>query len=256
MNGSACAIVHGPTACDVFDAWMDLVVRGVSGNDNCFRGANATACFSPSGVLQSFHGFGGKIALQFDGVIEASPPPSSVVYPAFLCKCGSASPGKASPVIQSAAVLPNSFMALSNDLNVFFVDLGRDRATAWNQRDQPIGVRCSTENSSAYVIALDSSCVSILENGVSCPDSHTLNPCVHVDAFRAFAQKPIGKGEQCLSASTRAGTATLCLSSPTSFINYTIASHVYDFQGGIVANMQAPDSVYPFVPADDCPCQK
>jgi hypothetical protein len=244
-----------PTACQVLLEWELLLEGGgQSINASCWQANFLTVCFAPDKSLQSLQ-VGGEVSMSFSGTLIAEPPLSSIVFPAFLCECpgSSSSPGATISSRTSSPATPNSFIALVNEVDIMFVDLERNRATFWNQNDQPIGVQCGSSNSSAYVIALNSSCVSISQSGSVCPHSTVLNPCVHVDAFRGFSQHLLKADEPCISAETRVGQATLCLSAKATFLNYTIAGQFFQFFG-VIPNVQAPDSVYPFVPANDCPC--
>ena len=257
LDGQACpgSKNHGTSACEILRAWSDISKQGTLVG-LCRSFSNATVCFTSDGVIQSFQM--NEISLSFSGWLPGmQAPDSGYVFPSFLCKCGNKHVKRISNSVASTQAI--SFVASvrslsppTDDAIVFFVDTVLDRATFWDLENQPIGINCSSASQTTYSIALNSSCVSSVIDGVPCANAGS-NPCQHVLAFKAFA-KVTGFGTQCVSTQTRLGESTLCLTFPNTFLNYSAPDgSKYKFVGETI-RVQAPNSVYPFVPAADCPC--
>jgi hypothetical protein len=189
------------------------------------------------------------------------------VFPAFLCKCESS---KEEKLIQkkesrfSDSSWPSTFVAQvenakSGQESVFIMDLKKDRVTFWNQDNQPIGFNCSL-NATSYVLDLKSDCSSFEQNGEICANVKAIqSPCVHLQAWQKLETESRNFSismteERCVTVDAQFGPATVCLNGTANFLNYT---YIETFRfGSFIRDFQAPESVFPFVPAAVCPCPK
>lgn len=274
-NGVPCSKTsHVLSACDFLSAWSSVTQQAAisSAHPSCFasNASRATVCFTDSSLSTILSFQVGDTVLKFTGWLpNAQAPLSGFVFPSFLCSCPSVSPSSSlssSPALSKndSTVFPAAFVARVVDVSskeekIMFVDLLRDRATFWNAANQPIGLNCSSFETS-YVVELNSSCSTLVRNGASCPGLDSpVTPCTHVRLWNEFARLSTGLSPgdtRCMSADNR--FATLCLTrtakSSFVFLNYTFNDQVFDFVDMVDAS--GPDSVYPFVPAADCPCAK
>ncbi len=274
LNGTRC--VKEATSCDLLAGWEVLVAQGEQTNQTssqCFSTVAELgpigACFGPGQRLASLSYAGAGVELVAVGpTLHVAPPASGYVFPAFLCKCGSAVPEEeavAAAGVRRAAGggLPTQLVAAvsettASEESILILDLARDRATLWRASEQPLGFNCSAEDgAAAYVLQLNSSCASLVHAGRPCSAAAaTASPCAHVQAWRLFAAVETEESdlERCLSVKAALGPATLCLAGPR-LLNYTYAGAASAFVfGDVIADFAAPESVFPFVPFDVCPC--
>lgn len=250
--------VAGGTPCDLLDAWEALDAKGTYDSQGCLEvaaplGGLAVACVDWfTGDVLSFRYDVLGVNMEFrKPSLLVSVPPSGYVFPANLCKCRPSVPKPVRPpFFTHGAHTSTSFVASVSDESLFFMDVPNNRMTMLSATNQTLGFNCSVGGGggTSYWLDLDSSCHRISSG---CPKQSTLNPCAHVDVWRSFFSSPMLN--PCTQIQGSYGIAEICID-PASLLplNYTYAGTQFIFRALIYA--PSPESVFPTIPPQFCPC--